>query len=293
MNRHDIKQHLTGVLEDWLGTLEDNKLKSQVQNHCFFAGGAIASLLTDTPVNDYDIYFDDATALLRVAGYYVNQWDSHHTEHPVDVTLDGGKVKLSMCKEGKASVPTTEDTKPYEPVCFTDNAITLYGPQGNIQIITRFIGAPATITHQFDFAHTTCFYTPGSYLSDGHLVLPVEAVESIATHELVYTGSAYPLSSLIRTRKFIQRGWKCNAGQYLKMGLQLHALDLTDLDTLRDQLVGIDMDYFSRLLNSLDAMKGKKDRYRKEQDRPFYNPFPAGEDDLGTFLLDLVNEIWG
>lgn len=293
MNRHDIKQHLTGVLKDWLDSLNDNELASQVQNHCFFAGGAIASLLTDTPVNDYDVYFDDATALRRVAGHYANHWNNHHSDHPVDVTLDSGKIQLHLCGEGRVSTPITEDTKPYEPVCFTDNAITLYTPQGNIQIITRFIGSPATITHQFDFAHTTCFYVPNSFPSGDRLVLPVEALESIATRELVYTGSAYPLSSLIRTRKFIQRGWKCNVGQYLKMGLQLHALDLTDRATLREQLVGIDMDYFSRLLNSLDAMKGNQNTWRKEQDRPFYNPFPAGEDDLGTILLDLVNEIWG
>jgi len=288
MNRHDIKQHLTDVLKGWTDSLDGSEVAAHIQNHCFFAGGSIASLLTDTPVNDYDVYFDNTTALRMVAGYYVNQWNNRHIDaRQVDVVLDNGKIQMELGGEGMVNTSITEDTKPYEPVCFTDNAITLYHPHGNIQIITRFSGSPATIIQQFDFAHTTCFYQP----SGNRLVLPEQALESIATHELVYTGSAYPLSSLIRTRKFIQRGWKCNAGQYLKMGLQLHALDLTDRTTLREQLVGIDMSYFAELLMALDAMDTTKEKFSNS--KPFYNPFQQGENDLGATLLNLVNEIWG
>jgi hypothetical protein len=57
-------------------------------------------------------------------------------------------------------------------------------------------------------------------------VLRAEALESILTKELRYVGSRYPLCSVIRTRKFLARGWTINAGQYVKMCFQISQLDL-------------------------------------------------------------------
>jgi hypothetical protein len=64
-------------------------------------------------------------------------------------------------------------------------------------------------------------------------------------------GSKYPLCSIIRTRKFINRGWHINAGQYLKMCLQLNELDLNNIDVLEDQLIGVDSAYFMMLIDSI------------------------------------------
>jgi hypothetical protein len=64
-------------------------------------------------------------------------------------------------------------------------------------------------------------------------------------------GSKYPLCSIIRTRKFINRGWHINAGQYLKMCLQVNELDLNNIDVLEDQLIGVDSAYFMMLIDSI------------------------------------------
>ena len=48
----------------------------------------------------------------------------------------------------------------------------------------------------------------------------------LLARQLVYQGSKYPICSMIRTRKFLQRGWHINAGQYLKMAFQVSELDL-------------------------------------------------------------------
>ena len=61
-------------------------------------------------------------------------------------------------------------------------------------------------------------------------------------------GSKYPLCSIIRTRKFIQRGYTINAGQYLKMAMQLNELDLKDVSVLQDQLIGVDSAYFDMVI---------------------------------------------
>ena len=73
-----------------------------------------------------------------------------------------------------------------------------------------------------------------------------------------YIGSKYPLCSVIRMRKFIKKGWHINAGQILKILFQVSELDLNDIATLEDQLVGVDSVYFMQLINALKS-KMKKD----------------------------------
>lgn len=73
------------------------------------------------------------------------------------------------------------------------------------------------------------------------------------TKELVYCGSKYPLCSLIRIRKFLARKWTINAGQMLKIVMQLNILDLNNIEVLRDQLVGVDSAYFAQVLEQLSA----------------------------------------
>ena len=59
------------------------------------------------------------------------------------------------------------------------------------------------------------------------------------------------MCSVVRLRKFISRGWRINAGQILKMSMQISALDLTNLDTLEDQLTGVDTAYFLQVIDRL------------------------------------------
>jgi hypothetical protein len=74
---------------------------------------------------------------------------------------------------------------------------------------------------KLDFVHATNYFT----FEEG-LVTNVAALESILTKSLRYQGSLYPLTSVIRMKKFIQRGWTVNAGEILKMLFQVSELDL-------------------------------------------------------------------
>lgn len=80
-------------------------------------------------------------------------------------------------------------------------------------------------------------------------------MEALLSRQLVYQGSKYPICSIIRTRKFLARGWHINAGQYLKMCFQVSRLDLRDLAVLEDQLVGVDSAYFLQLIDALQRKK--------------------------------------
>lgn len=140
--------------------------------------------------------------------------------------------------------PKPGETKPkYRPIYLTCNAITL---SDQIQMVIRFYGDAAEIHKNYDFVHCTNYWT----LTNG-LVTNLPALHAIMAKELVYIGSKYPIASMIRTRKFIKRGWVINAGQYLKIAYQVSKLDMTDIKVLEDQLVGVDVAYFSWLIDEL------------------------------------------
>jgi hypothetical protein len=138
-----------------------------------------------------------------------------------------------------------EDGRPqYRPVFLSSNAITL---SNRLQIVIRFYGEPDEIHANYDFVHCTNYWTA----HNSALVLRPEALEALLTKELRYVGSRYPVCSLIRVRKFVTRGWTINAGQILKMCLQVQALDLTNYRVLEDQLTGVDMAYFAEVLGKV------------------------------------------
>ena len=139
----------------------------------------------------------------------------------------------------------TLNGEPYRPVFLSTNAITL---AGRIQIIIRFYGTPEQIHENYDYVHCTNWWT-----KKAGVVLNQPALESLITRELRYVGSKYPICSIIRMRKFIKRGWTVNAGQILKMCMQVSDLDLEDLATLKDQLTGVDVAYFMEVIESLRA----------------------------------------
>ncbi|MFA6619414.1 MAG: hypothetical protein WCT23_10150 [Candidatus Neomarinimicrobiota bacterium] len=162
-----------------------------------------------------------------------------------------------------------ENIEPYSPTFMTNNAITL---SSKIQVVMRFYGEPEDIHKNYDFVHCTCCYRSW----DNELDMPARALEAIINKELYYVGSKYPLCSVIRTRKFINRGWVINAGQYVKMVLQLNDMDLTNLHVFEEQLIGVDSAYFGHLIWCI--------KQEKKND-PNFNPD-------STYLIKLVNDVF-
>ena len=141
-----------------------------------------------------------------------------------------------------------------------------------MQVITRFVGVASEIHKNFDFVHAFNYWT----FEEG-LVLNIESLSAVIGKELIYRGSKYPLASIIRTRKFIKRGWTINAGQYLKMCIQLNGMDLLDPAVLEEQLVGVDSAYFAWFLRELE--KAVKD---------------AGDDGIDTtYVVSVIEKVFG
>ena len=241
MNRYRIARHLKSKMDDWVSHVEDERICSIIRDNAIVTGGALVSLLTGEEPHDYDIYFKTEESCMEVAKYYAGLWNK------------SDKVERTVTVEDKEDgrEPDTEKKKakkPYRPRYFTTNAISL---SDKIQLIIRFYGSVEEIHKNYDFVHCTCSY---DYLTNC-VNLPSAALEAIINKELVYVGSKYPLCSIVRTRKFLSRGYHINAGQYLKMAYQLNELNLHDFEVLKDQLVGVDSAYFNVFINDMKRMK--------------------------------------
>lgn len=300
MNGKNIKKSLNTKLKDWLNHVDDETVRKEIKNNAIITGGAIVSLLTGEKVHDYDVYFRTKESLLKVAGYYVNKWNEAHKDKrqaELRYNEDTGKVTVFIRSAGVAEddeaeefpfaeeSPNNEDDQDgeittkesdnesvkeaYRPVFLTSNAITL---SDKIQIVTRFYGDVNEIHKNYDFVHCTCAWSSW----DNVLRLPERALECIINKELYYIGSKYPLCSIVRTRKYLKRGYTINAGQYLKMCLQLDELDLHDVEVLKDQLVGVDSAYFEMAIAAIESKK---------------NEDPSWTFD-NTYLFEVINRIF-
>jgi hypothetical protein len=142
--------------------------------------------------------------------------------------------------------------KKYRPVFITDNAVTL---SDKVQLIVRFYGQPYQILRNYDFAHSMCYYD----YAEHSLVFDQKALECMLSKTLLYKGSLYPIASVFRTRKFIERGWRITAGQMLKIIWQISEINLKDPAVLKEQLIGVDQAYMHQLIAALQNVEGKVD----------------------------------
>lgn len=297
MNAKNIKRCLVKKINDWLKSVKDENLRKEMEKHIIVTGGSIVDMLIGEQPKDYDIYFDDKNTTKKVAKYYVNQFNKNRNKTAkAEIKEQDERISIFVSSRGVAAenkevlenpfedavealdeadqingedLEKTGRKEKYRPVFLSSNAITL---SEKIQIIIRFYGNPDEIHKNYNFVHCTNYF----YFKDMKLTLRPEAMEAILAKELRYIGSKYPLCSVIRTRKFIKRGWIINAGQYLKMLFQVSELDLTNISVLEDQLVGVDSAYFQMLI---DALKAKQ-----KNDEDFQINYP--------YVMSIVDKIF-
>lgn len=275
MQKKTIRKVLNKKFKEWTDSITDSEVKKAVKENTIITGGAIASMLLGEEVKDFDVYFRNKDTVKKVAEYYVGKFKEKHS---LGITIEEtnlGRIKIKVPSKGVTSendsvlqeplediydvisdadeisedMLNEKDGEKYRPIFLSPNAITL---ANKIQCVLRFYGEPEDIHETYDFVHATNYWTSW----DNEVVLSIEALESLMSKQLIYSGSKYPICSVIRTRKFIKRDWNINAGQYLKMMWQVSQLDLNDMEVLEDQLVGVDSAYFNEFI---EALKRKKE----------------------------------
>lgn len=236
ISRREIKTRLADVVSDWIGSIEDGQLCTGLRVNTIVTGGAIVSMLLNEPVNDYDIYITDRKVALKVVQYYLKKFQrrnpSVHGGNPIQSYDNGSRIQVDLYGESLRSQEDHIKPSAHTPIFISDTAITL---NSGIQIIYRLTGTPEEIHKDFDFEHTKCYYQ----LVDRTLHLPAAALESILTKSLVYCGGTFPINSMLRVPKFIQRGWSISKAQLLKIIWQISELDLTSMDIMGNELSGV------------------------------------------------------
>lgn len=312
MKTKTIKTILRKRVNNWIKTIDDSELQSQCQKDIIITGGCIASMLLGEKINDFDVYFKTPDTTFKVAKYYVEKFKKLNSLQD-DITVEWIKdiynkdrIRINIPSEGVAkeqksespdesqdynseiyddenyikSIMPEENTiteqcekkdekQYYRPVFLSSNAITL---SNKMQLILRFYGDPEEIHENYDFIHCTNYWD----CNTGNLVLKNEALKSLLSKSLVYQGSRYPVCSVFRLRKFIKNGWRINAGQILKILLQVSNLDLSKYEILEDQLTGVDVAYFSQVISTC-KQKCENDSEKIDQ----------------NYLIEIINRMFG
>ncbi|MHA1437896.1 MAG: hypothetical protein ACTSPD_09995 [Promethearchaeota archaeon] len=292
MNKKIVNSILCKKHDDFVKSIEDEKVRKLVDKNSIITGGAIVSLLLNEKINDYDYYFINKETALAVAHYYIQKFKERtdNVSKKVNIYVEEREDRIKVivksagiAKEGEDNggyqyfetrptdegmdfvesvtnldeIPAEEvekDKPKYRPVFMTSNAITL---SNHVQLVLRFYGNPEEIHKNYDFVHCTNYWLS----SERKLYLKQEALESILARQLYYVGSLYPVASIMRTRKFIKRGWHINAGQYIKMCFQVSQLDLTNIEVLEDQLTGVDNAYFYQVIEWFKKKKTEDENF--------------------------------
>lgn len=278
MTNKSIIKYANAKIISWLNSIEDKTLRDKCTNDIILTGGSIASMIEGSRINDFDFYFKTKETVIALAKYYLKK-AYNLQEEPDDLELkDFSEESKKVATSGKdicilhndervyifirsTGVYNSEYDSPepddeleeelkeekdnkYYPKFITGNAISL---SGGVQLITRFFGEVEKIHENFDYVHAMSSYD----YANRNLITPVETLRAIQTKRLVYKGSKYPICSLFRMRKFLDRGWRITAGEILKMAWQVSKLDLSNIDVIEDQLIGVDYVYMNTLINAL------------------------------------------
>ena len=295
MKSKTIKKVIGDKINKWISTIEDESLRVACKRDFIVTGGSIASMLLREDVNDFDVYFKTKDTVEKLSNYYVNKINKEYInnisnshisvvnssnipeksyESSVEVSqwkqfkeglIRSGEERIKVYiphigywrKSDERHSKNIEEPKEdsFEPIYLTENAITL---SDDVQLVIRFFGDVEKIHENYDFAHATSyFHYDGGY----KLVLRNKSMEALLTKELIYIGSKYPLTSIIRTKKFVKRGFSISAGTYLKILWQVAELDLKDPIVLQEQLMGVDVAYFSLLIEVLTNVDPSKLTY--------------------------------
>lgn len=274
--RKGIKKELIEKINDWTQSIDNEEVKLAIIKDTIVTGGSIASMLLGEKINDFDIYFRTFETTKLVAEYYVNKFnENHETEFKPEVQInDDKRVSIYIKSFGVAGEDQsqldkndplfndetlvensqgkiTDNKEKYRPVFLSQNAITL---SNKLQIVIRFYGEPNEIHKNYDFVHATCYW---DHLNM-KLELPPKALECLLSRTLIYQGSLYPIASIFRAKKFIERGWRITAGQLLKIMWQISELDLTNEEIIKEQLTGVDMAYLWQLTEALKSTNPEK-----------------------------------
>jgi len=277
MKNKSISKYLSEEFYNFLAQVVPKDQREYVLKNSFITGGSLYNLKMyrsghkleiDSIIKDYDIYFSNKQTLVNlirseVKFYHELVDDNADSWNEFDID-DLKKLRISyQSSNGKEYDETdyfADDTNTiflriiipeslydllrkdrkdkyskYKILKDTFTYVTGHSMSfDKYQVITRFTGSPDVIHSFFDFDHAKGVYMPFT----GEVMFPASIIEAMYEKELKYTGSKYPVASIFRMIKFLNRGFTISKIELLKILFQIMQMDFTNKDTLYDQLEG-------------------------------------------------------
>lgn len=216
-------------------SIPDNIYFGLIVNHPIIAGGAIRSVFTNEQIKDYDFYFKSDDHFIQVAKYF-------------DYILERYKDKCLMIVD-------------------TLNSIT-YSVFGNtIQLVKKY--TDLTIIgklNKFDF--TVC---QGAFdCSTKEFTYSRDFIIHNAKKRLVYTKNTdYPLSTVIRVLKYLNKGYNISNIEYLKILLDVQNLKFDTFRDFKEHVLGIDVVFLMPLFELFEKKYNLNNNFISIDDMPY------------------------
>jgi hypothetical protein len=124
-----------------------------------------------------------------------------------------------------------------------------------IQYIKKIVGSGEYILSKFDFTICECAYL----IKTQEFIMSSDFLPDLCARRLRYNISGeYPIASLWRTKKYIERGFKLPAIESIKLSLRINNLKIDSYKNLKEQLEGIDTLFLKDLTDILIENGEKK-----------------------------------
>lgn len=234
-------------------TLQDRVLEAFKIGDLYVTGGSVLSAITGSKLNDFDVYCSDPELVRDIVKYFNTDAEmvsviprgSEYAEEGL-LFVEGIDPDMEGFIDLDSQVATSTGSK--KDCALAYRSSSAYSFNNGVQLITRFVGSPEQIHKFFDF--TIC---KGVYFA-GEFYIKPEHLQHVAERQLVYDGSMYPLATLFRIPKYLNRGYRIRHLTQVKIAVQLSELNLGNPKVLRDQLNGVDQVYTKHLLEAFEKL---------------------------------------
>ena len=187
------------------------------KSRAIIAGGAITSMFTASKINDFDIYFrskEDLLFFVRMAFKKTGTGDDYGYNLP-------------------------EDHPPFFSMSctnYTKRSLSFANNQNDLQLIhfDYFEDAHA-IFESYDFHFNMAAYD----FSTSEFVMHDLFLETMAARRSTFNPKTkYPIMSLARVEKYLERGYSITKKEQFKIGIACSSLNLDSYEAVEDQISG-------------------------------------------------------
>jgi hypothetical protein len=213
-----------------LDNLSSDLYSKLKSSKAFVAGGALTSVFSRNEINDYDLYFKDEDGLEEMINYFEDE----------DYT-----------KENESF-----------------NAVTYKNNDNVFQLIklNEFTTVPEVVIDKFDFTINQVAY---DFEVDKFFIVDT-FLKDLAARQLVFNNKTpYPIATLIRVEKYLNKGFNINPLELGKIALEVQNLSFNTMEELEEHFRGVDLSLLRDLFNTIE---GDKD-YNKEEFLVIMNDF--------------------